>query len=1400
MRISALSILPFVVAFATLTSRSFPQAGPEWRIPGDAPLLTRWAETVNPTAPLPDYPRPQMVRRDWMNLNGVWEYGTTYTDPAIPSTRRVDGTILVPFPVESALSGVMKHTDSLWYRRQFRVPATWRGKKILLHFGGVDWSTRVFVNGILVGEHRGGYDAFSFDITGALKPGGLQELIVAVIDPTDGGDQPRGKQVRAPRGIWYTSTTGIWQTVWCEPVAPAHIADLVIVPDVDRSALVVTVDGEGIAQGDEVLISVREGTKVAGTGRGALGSAITVQLHNPRLWSPDAPFLYDLTVRLLRNRSTLDEITSYTGMRKVEIARDDHGVPRILLNGKEVFLTGPLDQGFWPDGISTAPTDAALRYDIEVTKKLGFTMTRKHVKVEPSRWYYWADRLGLLVWQDMPSGRNATPESRQQFEQELRRLVTTHQNHPSIMMWVIFNEGWGQFDTERLSALVRSLDPTRLVNSASGWTDRSVGDVVDIHSYPHPRSPLAESDRVAVLGEFGGLGLAIPGHTWKKEHWGYKGVADTGALMQQYARYLQTVNTLRLDSGLCAAVYTQLTDVEVECNGLLTYDRAVIKGKPEVFSRANSGRRQVSAKGGAGIVRSVNRIIAERHDGLYTFNRAPLVPGPLMKLPIGQIVPSGWLRSMLELERDGMVGALPEISPWLDPKTSAWADTGGKGSRGWEELPYWLKGAGDLAYVLNDSTLMHTTRFWIEMALASQREDGWFGPRDLLTSLNGKPDLWPHMVMLNVMQSFYEATGDRRILPFMIRYFAWQRRLPAESFGAGYWPKMRMGDNIESALWLYNRTGLRWLLDLAATMHANMARWDRDVINWHNVNVAQGFRAAAVYYQAGKDISLLQSAERNYRTVMDTYGRFPGGGFAADENARPGFIDPRQGFETCGIVEFMHSFEMLTKISGGTAWADRCEELAFNSLPAAMTPDRRGLHYLTCANQVQLDKELKSPGIQNGGTMFSYSPFQVYRCCQHNVSHGWPYYAEELWLATWDRGLCASLYAPSTVTARVGDGTSVTITEDSAYPFDGTIRLHVSSPNDVNFRLYLRVPGWCQSGSVTVNGDTASASLAGDSYLCVERTWRNDDRIEVQFDMPVRVTTWPSNKNAVSVGRGPLWFSLKIAERWERYGTNPSWPEWEVFPASPWNYGLLLDTAYSTASMRVEKKKPDPGALPWTVGWVPLVLQATGRRIDGWEMDYRGLIGPLQSSPARTNAPEERLTLVPMGAARLRVSSFPTVSPDGRGVEWVPPARPKPIPFAISYSYVNRYDDPEAPADGLEPARSNDEAVPRMTWWAHKGTAEWIQYDFPSVQTISSASIYWFDEGEEDGCRVPASWNLLYRAGDSWIPVERATPFGCEKDAFNSTTFSRIVTTGMRLMVQLQPGFSGGILEWKVGK
>ncbi|HNR98457.1 MAG TPA: glycoside hydrolase family 127 protein [Planctomycetota bacterium] len=784
--------------------------------------------------------------------------------------------------------------------------------------------------------------------------------------------------------------------------------------------------------------------------------------------------------------------------------------------------------------------------------------------------------------------------------------------------------------------------------------------------------------------------------------------------------------------------------------------------------------------------------------GLYVANRAPLAPSPFAKLPIGSIAPKGWLRHMLDLEARGMIGRLKEISPWLKFETSAWARADGTGERGWEELPYWLKGFGDLGYVLGDKAIIDEARRWIDAVLASQREDGWFGPRALLTALNGKPDLWPHMVMLNVLQSFHEFTGDPRVIPFMLKYCAWENRLPPSAFGEGYWPKIRAGDNIETVHWLYNRTGEAWLLELAAKIHANMARWNEDVINGHNVNIAQGFRAGTVFSVQSGDARDAASAERNYRKVMDEYGQFAGGTFVSDENCRPGYVDPRGGFETCGIVEFMHSFQMLTKTTGAPIWADRCEEIAFNSFPASMTPAQTGLHYLTCANQVQLDRKNKAPGVQNGGTMFSYSPFACYRCCQHNVSHGWPYYAEELWLATPDGGLCASLYAASEVNAKVGDGTQVAIVEETDYPFSDTIVLRLKTPRAVEFPLYLRVPRWCAAPAVAINGQAVNLAAPPPSYAVLHRTWQDGDAVTVRFPMELAVAKWAKNKDSVSVSRGPLAFSLAIGERWQRYGDNPGWPEWEVFPATPWNYGLVLDEANPAASFTVVPAGKPLAPNPFTPDAAPIMLKAKARKIPNWQLDRNDMVGALQQSPARSDEPEETVTLIPMGAARLRIAAFPTIGAGPDATEWVAQARPRPSQYRASASHCHDGDSTDALGDGIEPSSSGDHSIPRFTWWPRRGTTEWAQFDFEKPRRVAAVEVYWFDDEGHGHCRVPASWKLLYKDGEQWKPVAGAGAFGTAKDRYNAVAFEPVSTTALRIEAVLKPEFSGGVLEWKV--
>jgi hypothetical protein len=570
---SRLAILLLTLCVSLPTGRAL-----AWSLQ-QAPVMSRWAEQVDPANTLPEYPRPQMVRDDWMNLNGIWQMQSGTEGDPVPTGQTLSGDILVPFPVESAISGVMQHYDRLWYRRTFEVPAPWAQQRILLHFGAVDWESEVYVNGASVGLHKGGYDGFSYDITPFLTGSGPQELIVRVYDPTDNAGIARGKQTLYPGGIMYTPCTGIWQTVWLEPVPQVSISDLKLVPDIDRNMLKVTGYTSDVPAGLTIQATAYDNGKTVGSVSGGAGDELQLVLQNPKLWSPERPFLYDLTVVLKQGGTVLDRVDSYFGMRKISLGRVD-GILKMLLNNEFVFQMGPLDQGFWPDGIYTAPTDEALKFDIEQTIAMGFNMTRKHIKVEPARWYYWCDKLGLMVWQDMPSMNSYTsnpqPIDAPQYKAELTRMVKTHWNSPAIVMWVIFNESQGQHDTQSLCQYVKALDPDRLVNQASGGSHYDAGDVLDIHSYPPPACPTS-STQARACGEYGGIGMRVTGHMWNANSWGYTMVNSGEELAAVYDSYSQQLSSFKTNQGLSAAVYTQITDVEIEINGLMTYDRDVIK-------------------------------------------------------------------------------------------------------------------------------------------------------------------------------------------------------------------------------------------------------------------------------------------------------------------------------------------------------------------------------------------------------------------------------------------------------------------------------------------------------------------------------------------------------------------------------------------------------------------------------------------------------------------------------------------------------------------------------------------------------------------------------------------------------------------------------------------------------
>ncbi len=629
----------------------------------------------------------------------------------------------------------------------------------------------------------------------------------------------------------------------------------------------------------------------------------------------------------------------------------------------------------------------------------------------------------------------------------------------------------------------------------------------------------------------------------------------------------------------------------------------------------------------------------------YVSNRPPLQPSPLVKLPIGNIQPKGWLLSQLQLMKNGFTGRLMELSKFLGEE-SGWITLKG---RGWEEMPYWLKGYGDIGYILKDPEIIKTARVWLDRAFASQQADGYFGPPE-----NRKnKDLWPNMLLLSAMQSFNEATGDERVIRFMTDYFRFEHALPEADLLPESWQKLRGGENLESVYWLYNRTGESFLLELASRIYKRTADWETDIVNekrdknweissfYHGVNITMGIRYPGVYYQQSKDSRLLEAVEKNHRLVMGEYGQQPGGMFGADENIRPGYIDPRQAAETCSIVEFMNSHEALLKITGETRYADRCEEIAFNSLPASMTPDLRGLHYLTAPNLISCDSSAEHD-FQNEGTLVSFNPW-AYRCCQHNVAFGWPYFAEHLWLATADNGLAAVLYAPSEVKAKVGEETEVCISEDTWYPFGDFIDFTVQTEGPVRFPLYLRIPDWSDNTVILLNGEKQDIVLPASGYLVLNRTWKNGDQVRLVFSPKIMVKTWAKIGHAVSVRRGPLWFSLKIGEEWKRYGGTDEWPAFEILPTTPWNYGLSLDPARPEESITLISQNP-PAYQPFNPEAAPVVLRAKARRIPDWKAEGK-MVGKIPPGPISSAEPIEDVTLIPMGCARLRISSFPLIKP-----------------------------------------------------------------------------------------------------------------------------------------------------------
>ena len=808
----------------------------------------------------------------------------------------------------------------------------------------------------------------------------------------------------------------------------------------------------------------------------------------------------------------------------------------------------------------------------------------------------------------------------------------------------------------------------------------------------------------------------------------------------------------------------------------------------------------------------VERLPSTGTNTFYVNERLPLKQSGLLPLPSGAIQPRGWLLVFLERQRDGLTGHLGEISSWLQKDESAWLSKTGKGKYGWEELPYWLRGYIELAYLFDGPKMKMEAQLWIDGVLASQRADGDFGPDQRFE--DNSRDFWANMIMLYCLQTYYDHTSDSRVLALMTKYFHYQNSIPDEKFLTHYWQHMRGGDNLYSVLWLYNRTGDPVLLDLAKKIHRRTANWTMkgDLPDWHNVNIAESFREPAEIALLTHDTSETEATYADFRTIRERFGQVPGGMFGGDEVSRKGFVDPRQATETCGFVEQMLSDEILFQITGDPFWGDHCETVAFNSYPAAVMPDFKSLRYLTAPNMVLSDAQNHAPGIANKGPFLTMNPFSS-RCCQHNHSQGWPYFSRSLWMATTDNGLCATLYSACEVKARVGNGKEVSVSEETHYPFEESVHFTIKARNPVSFPLSWRIPAWCNSARLSLNGNFVSVRPPAGQFVRLERTWKDGDKIELELPMNVSVQTWINNHDSISVDYGPLTFSLKIGEQyvrqdssktaqgdssWQKNADPSQWPAYEIHPTTPWNYGLVWDRKDAEAAFKIARRAWPKNNFPFTVEDVPIQMTAKARKIPQWTLDRYNLCAPQQASPAFTTEPIETVELVPMGAARLRISAFPTVTTNSVvGHVWQAPALPKLSKYKASASHCFEGDTVEAIGDGLLPNGSGDQSIPRFTWWPHVGSREWVQFDFGAPKKISKASIYWFDDTGVGKCRVPASARLLYKAGEEWKFVPGGS-IGVKADTMNQITFAPVTTTAVRLDTQLQPQFSAGILEWQL--
>ena len=779
----------------------------------------------------------------------------------------------------------------------------------------------------------------------------------------------------------------------------------------------------------------------------------------------------------------------------------------------------------------------------------------------------------------------------------------------------------------------------------------------------------------------------------------------------------------------------------------------------------------------------------------YPGNKAPLLPSPYIRLPLCAVKPHGWLLKQLQLQSQGFHGHLGEISSFINKQDNAWLNPAGKGNNFWEEVPYWLRGYAASAFLLDDPKLVAEAKSWLEPSIVGQRPNGYFGT-EALSGLNGnEPDLMPHLNMMYAFRFYYDYSGDKRVLDLLTKFFHYELTLPDNKFFSGGWGVSRNSDNMDMVYWLYNRTGDTKLLELGEKLMRTGQKWMDLIGGGHNVQTSQGFRKPAVFYQQNKDPKYLEIADSNWDALYAQYGQVPGGMFGGDEFARPGYGDPKQAIETCGAVEMMFSEQMLFRITGDLKWMDRCENIAFNTFPATMTADYKALRYLTSPNQSNSDARSKAPSLCNDGEMQVMDPHN-HRCCQHNVGVGWPHFIESLYQATPDRGLAAVMYAPCSVTAQVGDGTKVTIEQVTKYPFEETVQLTLKMGKGVEFPLYLRIPGWCDKPAIKINGKAVTLAAQGGQLVRVHRIWADGDKLTLELPMVIKLARWAKNKDSVSVNRGPLTYSIKIGEKYVQHGNKDpkaAWPAWQIMPTTPWNYGLVVDAAKPEQSIKLVTKAWPADDQPFASDSTPLELKISARIIPTWVENYWGTVDRLQPSPVKVDTKTETVSMIPMGAGRLRMSALPVIGDGPDAKPW--PKYQEPVSsWSEDVGILKTITDPSDPKSS-----KGDGKCFLMYGSTLGGSKQWIIMPVEKTRKISKSRTYWMDEQYPNGgvC-VPQSIALFYKDGEEWKPMTNAKGYGCERDKYNEATFDPVATTAIKMEIQFQPTRCGGLFRWRV--